>query len=114
MQIFEQKIIGGIINGTVQPSAVSLEPSDFTNADLGQCLTIARQLEIQRVKIDPEILCSRLTEADSGFYSPDDFRLMSKSVSSASVVYEAIDRIKAASLKAYLIEQASDLALQEN
>jgi replicative DNA helicase len=111
--VYEKKVIGGLMKGLVLPSAVSLYPTDFEDKDLGQCLALARDLETTGRSIDPDVLTLRLYETDSGFLSVDDLRVMAASIDSASVVYEAIDRIKASSLRTRLLAETATLALQD-
>jgi replicative DNA helicase len=113
MQIYEQKIIGGIVSGAVKPSTLNLDASDFETSELGACLTIAREIEAQNKPIDAGILYSRLAETEIGFYSERDFELMAQTAQSASVVFEAADKVKSAALKTFLLEQTAHLALLE-
>ena len=111
--VYEKKVIGGLIKGYVPPSSISLYPTDFENEELGQCLALARDLETAGKPIDAEILTLRLYGTESGFMSVEDLRLMAQSVESSSVVYEAVDRIKAASLRTRLLAETASLALKD-
>lgn len=113
MDPYEKKIIGGIANGLVLPSTLGLYAADFDNEDLGITLAIATQLETEGVEIEPEILATRLAETDTGFYSARDFVLMAQSVKSLSVVFDAVDKVKARTLKSFLTEKVSSLAVSE-
>lgn len=113
MNTYEQKIIGGVLANLIQPSAVALEPADFTDTDLGDCLRAARVLEADKIRIDPEILCQRMANTDS-FYTAQDFKLMQTAVNSASVVYEAIEKVKSTALKTFLLEKTAEIALQSD
>lgn len=111
MNIFEKKIIGGIIAGTIKPSELDLGTTDFEDLELSLCLTILRQIENEGLPIDAEILGQRLAKTDLGFYSARDFELMAAAARSSSVVYEAIEKIKGNSLKNFLLERAANVAL---
>lgn len=113
MRTFEQKIIGGVVAGTVKPSSVNLDGVDFEDAELGTALTVAKQMETEGVAIDADILQSRLSEKDFGFLSAKDFRLMAQTAQSASIVFDAIDKVKSSALKTFLLSQTANLALQE-
>lgn len=113
MQVYEQKVIGGIVAGLVSPATVDLTSADFESEDLGACLRIAKQLEVAGTKIDADIIKLRLYETDQGFFGPDDFRLMAQSVGSASVVYDAVEKIKGASLRTHLLTQSANIALHD-
>lgn len=113
MQIYEQKVIGGIVAGFVQPSTVDLTSSDFESDDLGAVLRIAKQLEVAGTTIDAEMILNRLYETNQGFYAVDDFNLMALSAGSASVVYDAVEKIKGASLKSHLLQATANIALHE-
>ena len=99
MELYERKLIGGILSGAVQPSAVEIDPADLE--ELGEALAICRQLESERIPITPEVLAIRLADSD-GFYSQSDFEAMAKNSTSASVVFEATDKIKGKALKTFL------------
>lgn len=114
MRTFETKVIGGIVRGLVPPSSVSLYPSDFEDKELGQCLALARDIETAGREVDPDILALRCIETDNGFFSTDDFTLMANSIQSASVVYEAIDRIKAQSLRNRLLAETAEIGLRKD
>ncbi len=111
MNIYEKRIIGGVVKGVVRPSEIDLVNSDFESADLGACMTFARQLESEGRAIDADLLCSRLAEKDSGFYVADDFKLMAASVASASIVWESVDKVKSAALKAFILKETATVAL---
>lgn len=113
MQVYEQKVIGGIVSGLVSPATVDLTSADFESEDLGACLRIAKQLEATGTKIDADIIKLRLYETDQGFFGPDDFTLMAQSVSSASVVYDAVEKIKGSSLRTHLLTEAATIALHD-
>lgn len=113
MSVYEQKIIGGIVKGLVSPAAVDLTSADFESEDLGACLRIAKQLELTGVQIDAEIIKLRLYEANQGFFESNDFRVMAQSVQSASVVYEAVEKIKGLSLRTKLLTATANIALHD-
>lgn len=108
---YEQKIIGGIVSGLIVPSGVDLASTDFENADLGRCLEIARELELENKPINAEVLISRLSEQD--FYNVNDFNLMAQSCGSVSMALEAVDRVKGKALKSFLLQQTASLAIAD-
>lgn len=110
MSVYEKRIIGGLVNGFLQPSEVDLTINDFAS-DLGVCIIHAQQLESEGRRIDADLLHTRLLESDAGFYTAADFHLMAASVGSASVVWEAIDKVKAASLKSLILAETANIAL---
>lgn len=112
MNPYEPKIIGGILKGYIRPSEVSLDPSDFENDELAACLVHAQAIESDGKTVDSHLLHSRLT--NDSFYTPSDLDLMATSVLSASVVYEAIDKVKSVALKSYLLSESASIALCED
>lgn len=110
MREYEKIIIGGIAGGIVAPSAVNLNGADFSDGDLGACLELAREMEAGGKLIDPEILALRL----DSFWNADDFRMMARGAGSISVVMEAADKIKGASLKTFLLAKAAQIAVHED
>lgn len=114
MNIYEKRIIGGIIKGVVRPSEIDLTTSDFETADLAACLAFAAQLESEGKTIDADLLCSRLSEKDYGFYTGDDLRLMSAAVASASIVWESVDKVKSSALKTMILSETAKIALLED
>lgn len=113
MNVYEKKIIGGISCGLIKPSATGLDASDFSDKDLGVVFNLAYALESEGAEIDAEVLYARTVETNA-FYTAEDFRLMEKSAHSRAVCFDAIKRIKESALKTYLLEQAAEIALQEN
>lgn len=111
MNIYEKRIIGGIVKGVVRPSEIDLTASDFETEELGTALGHAHRLESEGRDIDADILCSR--QSDTGFYTPDDFKLMAAAVGSASIVWESVDKVKSAALKTYILNEAAKIALLE-
>lgn len=109
MNLYENRIIGGIVAGYVSADAIPLGPSDFEA--LGDVFEAARAIKEAGSKIDAALLADRM--ADS-FYSIQDFELMARSVNSASVVFEAVEKVKAASLKTFLLNQTAELALKND
>lgn len=109
--IYEKKLIGGILSGAVKPSAIDVHPSDLL--DLGDCLTVLRGLEAERVPISPEILAARLADSD-GFYTASDFALMAQAAPSAAVTFDAANKVKARALRTFLREHISTLAADED
>lgn len=108
--LWEKKVIGGILSGAVHPSAVDLDPSDMS--ELGPALQICKELGD---KTSPELLSMKLAERfDDLFYTADDFRCYAKTAVSASVVFEAIDRVKGAALKAFLKSTLADLLADDS
>lgn len=114
MNLYEKQIIGGVANNLVLPSAVNLDPSDFEDEDLAGAFRTAAILEGEQVTIDPHILFARCAEQEQGFYGVSDFEGMAKSVRAASVVFEAVDKVKGRSLKAYLLNQAAQISSLED
>lgn len=113
MQVYEQKIIGGIVAGLIPPSAIDLTSADFESEDLGACLRIAKQLEAAGTGIDAEIIKLHLYETSHGFFGEDDFLVMAQAAKSASVVYEAVEKIKGASLRTRLLTETANIALHD-
>lgn len=109
----EKRIIGGIVAGHVSPSSLPVDASDFTDEQLGACLSAARRLESESLKVDAEMLSSRLADLDIGFYSPTDLELMAVAASSASVVQESVAKVRSASLKAHLLRRAAEIAMKD-
>lgn len=114
MNLYEKRIIGGIVKGVVRPSEIDLTASDFETEDLGACIAYAHQLESEGRKIDADLLCSRLAEKEAGFYTPDDFNIMAAAVGSASIVWESVDKVKSAALKTLILAETAKIALLEN
>lgn len=114
MRIYEQKLIGAIAAGVVKPSDVNLDSSDFSESDLGVCLNVAKQIEAEGKTIDADLLYARTSLTDAVFYAASDFRLWGRTAQSASVAFEAAERVRAASLKSFLLEKTATLALQDN
>lgn len=112
-QLWEKRVIGGIVAGHIEPSSLPLDPSDFTDQELGQCLSIARRLEQEKLPVDAEILASRLAQSEGCFYSPRDLDLMALSASSASVVHDAVSKMRASALKSFVLQRAAELALKK-
>lgn len=113
-ELYEKRIIGGIVTGLVAPSAVDLDASDFTDPELGAVLAIARDLERSSLPIDPAVVADRLGEKDLGWLSARDFALMGESARSAALVYEAVNKVKASALKSFLLESARQIAAMED
>lgn len=111
MNVYEQRIIGGLVAGYVSPDTIPLGPSDFE--DLGSALVACKALKEEGAKIDAAILADRLSQSDS-FYSIQDFELMARSVNSASVVMDAVEKVKAASMKSFILTKAAEIALQDS
>lgn len=114
MSVYEKRIIGGIVRGLVRPSELDLTASDFESADLGACVAFAQKLESEGKAIDAELLCLRLNDKEYGFYTPDDFALMAASVTSASVVWESVDKVKATALRTLILSETAKIALLED
>lgn len=112
MNIYEQKIIGGIAAGIITPTAAGLDAADFSDRDLGVVFNLARALEAEGADIDADILYSRSIETNA-FFTAEDFRLMAASASSRSVCFDAVARIKADSLKSFLLERSAQIALDK-
>lgn len=110
MDVYEKKLIGGLISGVVSPSAVNLDPCDLS--EMGDCLRVCQQLENEKVPITPDLVAFRLSESD-GFYSAADFEQMADSARSASMVYEAAEKIKGRALKAFLQTEISNIAADD-
>lgn len=106
MDIYEKKIIGGIVAGVVTPSALPLTASDFGDGDAAAYFKAATDIESEGIPIDAEILAQRSPES---FYTVNDLKTMAVSGNSASVVYDATEKIKAGALKTFLLRQAADI-----
>lgn len=109
----ERRIVGGIVAGHVLPSAVPVDPSDFSDRELAACLDEARRLEKDGIGIDAEVLAARLAERDIAFYSPTDLDLMAIAAQSASVVHDSAAKVKESSLRTHLLAAAASVATME-
>lgn len=112
MNVYENRIIGGIVAGLVKPDAIPLGASDF-ESDLGSALTAAKLLHEEGSKVDAAILADRLSQSDS-FYSVQDFELMARSVNSATVVFDAVEKVKSSALRTFLLNKTAEIALRDN
>lgn len=111
MNLYEQRIIGGVAAGIVAPESIPLSAEDF-ESDLGLVLATAKTLSEAGMKIDPAILADRMRESDS-FYSAQDFELMARAVNSSTVVFDAVERVKSSALKTFLLNKTAEIALQD-
>lgn len=109
MNVYEQRVIGGMIAGLVAAESIALSPSDF--ADLGDVYEKAREIALAG-KLDAELLASR--QGGDSFHGVRDFQLWAASANSASVVFDAVEQVKSASLKAFLLSEAASLALRSD
>jgi replicative DNA helicase len=114
MSIYEQKLIGGVASGMVKPSDLDLDFTDFSDKDLGAVFGLAKKLESDRIEIDIDVLNISIIEKTSLYYSDEDFRLMAKSAQSRSVVFDALQKVKGAALKSFLLTRSAEIALKEN
>lgn len=108
MNLYEQRLIGGVAGGIIKPSAIPLSGDDFT--DLGEVFEVARKIEADGYEIDPAMLASRLEDE---FYGADDFKRMAQAAQSNSVVFEAIEHIKGYALKKFLLKEAAEISLND-
>lgn len=109
-EVYEKKVIGGIVSGAVSPSGLGLDGADFSDPELAGVFRIARQLESEKVPLDAGILAQRVAQADIGYYTEADFELMARSARSASVAIDAAERIRAVAMKGFLLERLASLA----
>lgn len=107
--IYEKKIIGGIVAGKVKPITLGLVPSDMQ--EFGPVLEVCLQLEAEGKVIDADLLAERAVEET--FYSANDYALFARSVPSASVVFESVDKVKAASLQSFLRTELAEVLTDE-
>lgn len=110
MNLYEKKVIGGVLSGAIKAEQVALHAGDWS--ELGEVFTALKQIEAEKLPPSPELLASRLAASES-FYTSKDFDLMAKSAQSASVAFEAIEKIKANALQTFLTAKLSDLATDE-
>lgn len=109
-KLYEQRIIGGIAAGLILPDAIPLSPADMP--ELGSFLSTARKLLAEGRKPDAALLA--LNQGDDSFYTATDINLWAVSTSSASVVFDAVEHVKSASLKTFLLKNAATVALRED
>lgn len=112
MNRYEKNIIGGILARRVLASDINLLPSDFSDTELGACLEILKKYEENNQHVDAELLAELLVteKTDIAFLSEQDFILMQASASSATIVLDAVKKIKAESLKNYLLTETANVA----
>lgn len=108
-KIYEQRLIGGIAAGLVDPLSIPLASEDLP--ELGEYLAAARKLKEAGRKPDAAMLVAGCVD---GFYTVSDVNLWSQSAGSTSVVFDAVEHLKSASLKTFLLKQTADIALKEN
>lgn len=113
MNTYETRIIGGIVAGTVRASDIDLDASDFTSEDAGAAIRAAQGLEANGVKIDAHILHATLDPDGDSFYTASDFELMARQSLSASVVWDAVEKVKGEALKTMLLTETANLALRK-
>ncbi len=95
MKIYEQRIIGGIINGILKPSEIGLTNSDFENEVLSQIFMIALKLEIDKQEISMELIYEVYAEKEFlGWLNLSDLQNYSESVTSIISFNYALDKIK--------------------
>lgn len=107
----EQLIIGAILAGRIAPSTASLDPSDFSNEDLGRAYAFLRDAEANGETIDAPTLHKRLVGDELAWISANDFERMAQAATSNILAFDAVSRVKAESLKSYLLGKASAISL---
>lgn len=109
--LYEKQIIGAIISGLVRPKDLDIDPSDFSETDLGT--TYAQLREMNDNEISPEAVLDQLVSDSYGFYSKSDLLEWSKMVTTANGAYYAAQKVRQESCRTYLLSRASIIANSE-
>lgn len=110
----EQIILGGVLAGIVKPSGIGLDRHDFTNEEYGDAFAVCLECERSDTVLDATLLHNRLVGNEIGWTSAKTYEQMASSATSAALVFDAVNRIKAASLKRFLIARNAQLGLDED
>lgn len=112
-ELVEKKVIGAMVAGYLKPSEIIIDPSDFADPELGECLRQARLIEKDGIDIDSNILASRVSQGQYGFYTSRDFELMAASVPSSSVALDAVAKVRSFALKTFILSRTAEIAQME-
>lgn len=107
----QQLIIGGILAKRITAAAASLDPSDFADEELGRAFAVLRDAENESLELDAPALHRRLVGNEMAWITESDFARMATAAVSSALVFDAVTRVKAESLKSYLLAKAANLAL---
>lgn len=108
MNYYETTVIGGIVNGSVKPSEISLSPSDFQETDLGAMLTVARDMEAKGEPVSAETLYIRFAETNGGWISAQMLHGYGSKATSSSVAL-AVSKIQERALGELLRAKAEQM-----